>query len=70
MDAGELLGKNVRRLRAAKGWSQEEAAAASAIHPTYWSQIETAKRNITLRVVGKVATGLGVTVAELFRDIG
>lgn len=68
MDAGELLARNVRRLRAAKGWSQEEAAAASSIHPTYWSQIETAKRNITVRVVGKVARGLGVGVAELFCD--
>ena len=68
MDAARILAENVRRLRMAKGWTQEEAAAAAAIHPTYWSQIETAKRNITVMVLGKVAKGLGVPVAELFRE--
>ena len=64
------MGKNVRRLRAAKGWSQEEAAAASSMHPPYWSQIEPARRNLTVKVVGRVAMGLGVAVAELFREDG
>ena len=68
MEAGQLLARNVRRIRAEKGWSQEEAAAASAIHPTYWSQIETGKRNPSLMVVARIAQGLGVPLAELFQD--
>lgn len=68
MEAGQLLAWNARRLRLEKGWSQEDAAAATQIHPTYWSQIETGKRNPSLMVVDRVARGLGVTVAELFRE--
>ena len=70
MDPGHLLARNVRRLRADRGWSQEEAAAAAGIHSTYWSQIETAKRNPSLSVIGRVATGLGVSLAVLFQDAG
>lgn len=70
MDPGRLLARNVRRLRTERGWSQEEAAAVAGIHSTYWSQIETAKRNPSLSVIGRVAIGLGVSLASLFQDDG
>ena len=67
MDVRQLLARNVRRLREAKGWSQEQAAAAASVHPTYLSEIETAKRNPTILVVEKLARAFDVPVANLFQ---
>ena len=65
MNVRERLGKNLRRLREAKGWSQEAFADEAGIHRTYVSDIERAARNPTITVVEKLAVPLGVTVAEL-----
>ena len=65
MNVRERLGKNLRRLREAKGWSQEAFADEAGIHRTYVSDIERAARNPTITVVEKLAVPLGVTAAEL-----
>jgi transcriptional regulator with XRE-family HTH domain len=59
------LGKNVRRLRLEKGWSQEEFADEAGIHRTYVSDIERGARNPTIRVLEKLAKPLQVTAAAL-----
>ena len=61
----QRLGRNLRRLREAKGWSQEAFADEAGIHRTYVSDIERAARNPTITVVEKLAVPLGVTAAEL-----
>ena len=65
MNVRERLGKNLRRLREAKGWSQETYADEAGIHRTYVSDIERAARNPTITVVEKLAVPLGVSVSEL-----
>ena len=65
MNVRERLGKNLRRLREARGWSQEAFADEAGIHRTYVSDIERAARNPTITVVEKLAVPLGVTAAEL-----
>ena len=65
MDVRQRLGKNVRRLREAKGWSQEAFADEAGIHRTYVSDIERGARNPTITVVEKLATALKVTASEL-----
>lgn len=55
------LGQNVRRLREAKGWSQEDYADRAGIHRTYVSDIERGKRNPTVSVVEKLAKALEVS---------
>lgn len=59
------LGRNVRRLRAAKGWSQEEYADRAGIHRTYVSDIERGARNPTIVVVEKLAAPFDVSPGEL-----
>lgn len=59
------LGRNVRRLREAKGWSQEEFADRADIHRTYVSDIERGRRNPTISVVEKLAKPLEVRPGEL-----
>lgn len=65
MNVRERLGRNLRRLREAKGWSQEAFADEAGIHRTYVSDIERAARNPTITVVEKLAAPLGVTAADL-----
>jgi transcriptional regulator with XRE-family HTH domain len=59
------LGRNVRRLRLEKGWSQEAYAFEAGIHRTYVSEIERAKRNPTATVIEKLAKPLGVPPGRL-----
>ena len=65
MDIAKRLGKNVRRLREEKGWSQEAYADEVGIHRTYVSDIERGARNPTIMVVEKLARPLGVKAGEL-----
>ena len=55
----------MRRLREAKGWSQEEYADRADIHRTYVSDIERGRRNPTISVVEKLARPLDVTAGSL-----
>lgn len=65
MDIRSRLGRNVRQLREAKGWSQEDYADRAGIHRTYVSDIERGRRNPTITVVEKLARPLEVTPGSL-----
>jgi transcriptional regulator with XRE-family HTH domain len=65
VDIKKVVGRNVRNLREAKGWSQEDLAEASALHRTYVSGIERGNRNATLTVLLRLADALRVTPADL-----
>lgn len=67
MDVKKRLGTNLRRLRAARGLSQESFAFEAGIHRTYVSDIERGARNPTITVVENLAITLGVTASELLR---
>ena len=65
MDIRQRLGRNVRALREAKGWSQEDYADRAHIHRTYVSDIERGRRNPTITVVEKLAKALKVPPGQL-----
>ena len=65
MDIRHRLGKNVRRLREEKGWSQEDYADRAGIHRTYVSDIERGRRNPTVTVVERLAKPLDVAAGTL-----
>lgn len=65
MDVGQRVGANVRRLRKAKGLSQEELADRAGVHRTFISQIERATKHPTIQSLDKVAKGLEVALTEL-----
>ena len=65
MDIRIRLGRNVRALREARGWSQEEYADRAGIHRTYVSDIERGRRNPTITVVEKLAVPLEVEPGRL-----
>lgn len=65
MDICQRLGQNLRRLREAKGWSQEAFADEAGIHRTYVSDIERGARNPTIKVLEKLAKPLNVRPGSL-----
>ncbi|MES2987903.1 MAG: helix-turn-helix transcriptional regulator [Pseudomonadota bacterium] len=67
MDIRQRLAGNLRRLRDAKGWSQEKFAFEANIHRTYVSDIERGARNPTITVVEKLALPLGVSASDLLK---
>jgi len=65
---GELqhvVGDNVRRIRVARGLSQEELAEQLGVHRTFMGAVERGERNLTLRSVERLAAGLGVDPSSL-----
>lgn len=68
MEIRQRLGRNVRRLREQKGWSQEKFAFEADIHRTYVSDIERGARNPTITIVEKLAASLGTTASELLNE--
>jgi len=67
VDVKKRLGTNLRRLREAKGLSQEAFAFEAGIHRTYVSDIERGARNPTITIVENLAIALGVSASELLR---
>jgi transcriptional regulator with XRE-family HTH domain len=63
------FGSAVRRLRLARGYSQEEFADHVGIHRTYIGDVELGKRNIGLINVTRIAKALDVRVADLMADL-
>ena len=63
-----VLGNNIRRLRLAKGLSQEKLAAKAGIDMRYLGGIERAEENPTMTVVCGIAQALGVHPSTLLLD--
>jgi transcriptional regulator with XRE-family HTH domain len=60
--------ENLRRARQANGMSQMDLGRACDVHPTVIARIETANREPRLTTITKLARGLGIPAADLFRD--
>lgn len=65
IDMRRLVGRNVARVRRAKGLSQEELAARSGFSQQYLSGLERGKRNPTVVTLYELARALGVGHVEL-----
>lgn len=63
--AREILSSNLRRLRAERGWSQEELAFRAGLHRTFVAHVERGARNISLDNIEKLATALDVPLFKL-----
>jgi transcriptional regulator with XRE-family HTH domain len=64
----KALGKRIRELRDAKGWSQERLAAAAYLDRSYLAGIESGARNPSVRSLLKIANALKVQLRDLFED--
>jgi transcriptional regulator with XRE-family HTH domain len=67
MRAGALVARNIRRLRVAKGLSQEALAVDAEIDRTYVSRLERGLENPTVAVLERLAKALSANIDEFFR---
>jgi transcriptional regulator with XRE-family HTH domain len=64
----DILAKNMRRLRAARGLSQERLAHESGLNRTYLSGVERSERNVSIDNIARIAKGLRVDPWTLLKD--
>jgi transcriptional regulator with XRE-family HTH domain len=62
------LGKAVRRLRTAAGYSQEAFADHAKVHRTYMGTVERGEVNLTLENIEKLARALDLIAWELLQE--
>lgn len=67
MKAGALVARNIRRLRVARGLSQEVLAVDAEIDRTYVSRLERGLENPTVAVLERLAKALSAGIEELFK---
>jgi transcriptional regulator with XRE-family HTH domain len=67
MDLREVFAGNLRRLRNARGMSQDDLAYEAEISRSYLSQLEKGSFYASLKIVGKLAVALDVEAAELLK---
>ena len=60
------IGKNIKRIREAKGLSQKELITAIDMGAPMYSRIETGKTEPSLTTLEKIAKALGVKLSDLF----
>ncbi len=63
----ERLATNVKRCRAKRGLSLEEAANDGSMHWRHWQKIEKGEVSPTLRTVAKLALALDVEPFQLLK---
>lgn len=66
VSAREVLARNIRALRAARGWSQEALALEAGLHRTFIAHVERGARNISLNNIERIALALKVPLSRLF----
>lgn len=61
----DILARNMRLLRAEKGWSQEFLAAEAGVNRTYLSAVERSEQNISLDNIYKISIALNASASDL-----
>ena len=61
------FGDRVRGLREERSWSQEVLADRADVTREYVSRIESGSQSVSLDVIVRIASGLGVSTSEIFQ---
>lgn len=63
------FGACLRKLRHDKLMTIEQVADIAGLHENYISSVERGERNVSLFNIWRIASGLGLTAAELMADL-
>lgn len=69
MEWEAVLGANIRRLRKAKGLTQEQLAHEAGMAMRYVAGVERGEENPSLKFLVKIAEALGTEPAELLQRL-
>ncbi|HEY2392897.1 MAG TPA: helix-turn-helix transcriptional regulator [Candidatus Angelobacter sp.] len=68
-DIVERFAERLKETRTRKNLTQVALSEKIGIQTTYLSDLENAKKEPCLRVLDMLATGLGVSMSDLFKNI-
>ena len=68
-DIVERFAERLKKVRKEKNVTQIVLSEKAGIETTYLSDLENAKKEPCLRVIDMLATGLGVSMSDLFKKI-
>jgi len=66
---GAVLGKEIRKARAAAGFTQEQIAFRAGVSREYVNQLEAGKSSPTVEVLGRICRAIGVPSWQLLKAI-
>ena len=66
--ARQIFSHNVRKVRIAKGLSQEDLAELANLHRNYVGGVERGERNISVDNMEKIAKALATTIPKLLQE--
>lgn len=61
------VGKNIRKIRLKKSWTQEKLAHHANLHRAYIGQIERGEKSIGIKNLEIIAQTLSVKITDLFK---
>jgi transcriptional regulator with XRE-family HTH domain len=65
----KILGRRIRALRAARGWSQTDLADHADVDRAYVGGVEIGQRNVTLRNLLRFARAFRISLSELVEGL-
>lgn len=60
------FGRRIHELRLQRRLPQDVLASRAQVHRNYLGEVERGKRNVSLRIIERLAKALGVSIADLF----
>ncbi len=65
----QALGRRIRELRAAQGFSQEAFADKCGLHRTFMGIVERGESNLSFRNIAKIAANLNIPLSTLLLNL-
>jgi transcriptional regulator with XRE-family HTH domain len=62
-----ILGREIKKARADKGWKQQDLQVATGLSQTYLSKIELGKADPRFSIVERIARALDISLDQLSR---
>lgn len=66
-DTRHILAQNITYFRHKNNWSQETLAEKMLTSPAYISQLENAKRNVSIDYIARLSQTFNIEAEELFK---
>jgi len=67
MEELKIIGRNIVRIRKAKGMTQEDLCGAIEMDRSYISEVENGKANASITTLLKIAEALEVDISDLLQ---
>ena len=68
MNLPDVFARNLRRLRAERGWSQQRLAELAQVDRAYLSALERGSYSATIDMVAKIADAFGIDPTFMLRQ--